>query len=72
MTIIRVERSHFGFLGFYGAGIPVWAGSLFLSICRNHFLDLPLDYLQTAISALSNNERYKVGVQKVFSWVSLL
>lgn len=72
MSIMRAERGHFGLFGFYGAGIPVWAGSLFLSICRNHFLDLPLDYLQAAVSSLSDNERYKSCVQSVFSKITFL
>jgi hypothetical protein len=72
MSIMRAERGHFGFFGFYAAGIPVWATSLFLSISRNHFLDLPLDYLQSAISSLSDNDRYKSCVNSVFSGVTFL
>ncbi|KAE8394587.1 hypothetical protein BDV23DRAFT_196121 [Aspergillus alliaceus] len=46
MSIISHERASFGILGFYFAGIPAWALSTCLSICRHHPLERLISSLQ--------------------------
>ncbi|KAE8351469.1 hypothetical protein BDV28DRAFT_137016 [Aspergillus coremiiformis] len=46
MSVIAHERASFGVLGFYFAGIPAWALSTCLSICRHHPLERFISSLQ--------------------------
>ncbi|KAE8412488.1 hypothetical protein BDV36DRAFT_271484 [Aspergillus pseudocaelatus] len=46
MGIIAHERASYGILGFYFAGIPAWALSTCLSICRHHPLERLISSLQ--------------------------
>ncbi|KAL4949327.1 hypothetical protein BDW69DRAFT_174678 [Aspergillus filifer] len=50
--IINYECASFGILGFYFAGIPAWAMSTCLSICRHH----PLERLISAIQNYFPND----------------
>ncbi|KAL4944909.1 hypothetical protein BDV06DRAFT_186099 [Aspergillus oleicola] len=45
--IINYECASFGILGFYFAGIPAWAMSTCLSICRHHPLERLISTIQT-------------------------
>ncbi|KNG84125.1 hypothetical protein ANOM_007170 [Aspergillus nomiae NRRL 13137] len=47
MGIIAHERASYGILGFYFAGIPAWALSTCLSICRHHPLERLISSLQS-------------------------
>ncbi|PKY02147.1 hypothetical protein P168DRAFT_329117 [Aspergillus campestris IBT 28561] len=46
MNILRRERASVGIVGFYFAGIPSWAISTCLSICRHHPLERFISSLQ--------------------------
>ncbi|KAL4808998.1 hypothetical protein BDV18DRAFT_157936 [Aspergillus unguis] len=50
--IISYERASLGVVGFYFAGIPAWAMSTCLSICRNH----PLERLISSIQNFFPND----------------
>ncbi|PGH15862.1 hypothetical protein AJ80_05393 [Polytolypa hystricis UAMH7299] len=39
MDVLRIERRRAGFFGFYFGGVPAWAASFLLTICRSHFLE---------------------------------
>ncbi|RLM01026.1 hypothetical protein CFD26_108654 [Aspergillus turcosus] len=47
LDIISRERSYMGIMGFYFSGIPAWAVSTCLSICRHHPLERLVASLQS-------------------------
>ncbi|OJJ41100.1 hypothetical protein ASPWEDRAFT_245001 [Aspergillus wentii DTO 134E9] len=58
MNIISFERSSVGILGFYFAGIPTWAVSTCLSICRHHPLERLVCFLQNQLVDPSSDSLY--------------
>ena len=71
MQIVRVERSLMGYFGFYYAGMPVWIGSFFVSVCRNHLLGTALEFIRQQTASLSDSTRYKAIVDAVFRAISV-
>jgi hypothetical protein len=67
MDVIRLERKHVGVVAFYYSGIPACSASFLFSVCRHHFLDPAAEYLQTKVSSLFENDRYKSFVRAVFT-----
>lgn len=71
MQIVHVERNVMGYFGFYYSGMPVWVGSFFVSVCRNHLLGTALEFIHRQVESLSDSKRYKTMVDAFFRVVSM-
>ncbi|TQB72828.1 hypothetical protein MPDQ_006390 [Monascus purpureus] len=66
-NIIRFECASVGLPGFYFAGIPAWAISSCLSICRHHPLERLMLILQSPLLRRSPNDEYTRIIRSIFS-----
>lgn len=71
MEIMRIERSIMGRFGFYYSGMPVWIGSFFVSVCRNHLLGSTLELIHRNVASLFKSKRYKTVVDGIFRIVNM-
>ncbi|OJJ44679.1 hypothetical protein ASPZODRAFT_144638 [Penicilliopsis zonata CBS 506.65] len=69
INIIRYERTAVGVLGFHFAGIPAWAMSSCLSICRHHPLDKLIVTTQDQLLRHITNEFFSRIIKSSFSFV---
>lgn len=67
MNIMAFERNYFGVLGFYFSGIPIWAVSTCLSICRHHPLERLISFLQSRLLSPSSDGLYSMVVRSGLS-----